>query len=182
MLITQRCGASTQLVLSGTDPSLMLLTSVILDHTDYRLKIGPTKGAPGRSHLGSVGRKTGTIFSRSKCLLTNSSEIRKKHVIHLALPILSKQRQFKVRLAILTHLRPTIFHTLIHKVCHLKRRLLSHKLVKHCRIILESSACLATATKLGKTEHCHMSNLIFSYAGHPNKKHHASVMSRQNVT
>jgi hypothetical protein len=32
----------------------------------YRLQIGPTKGAPGRSHLGSMGRKTSTILSRSK--------------------------------------------------------------------------------------------------------------------
>jgi hypothetical protein len=36
------------------------------DITDYRLQIGPTKGAPGRSHLGSMGRKTSTILSRSK--------------------------------------------------------------------------------------------------------------------
>jgi hypothetical protein len=33
---------------------------------DYRLQIGPTKGAPGRSHLGSMGRKTSTELRRSK--------------------------------------------------------------------------------------------------------------------
>jgi hypothetical protein len=37
-----------------------------LSYSDYRLQIGPTKGGPGRSHLGSMGRKTSTILSRSK--------------------------------------------------------------------------------------------------------------------
>jgi hypothetical protein len=40
---------------------------------DYILQIGPTKGAPGWSHLGSLGRKTSTIYNRKRTTSSQSS-------------------------------------------------------------------------------------------------------------